>query len=330
MGTAKLAVVIPIYNEEETLPELRRRIREVCDQLEELDWQVVYVNDGSSDSSLEIINNQNAEDPRFTLVNLSRNFGHQAAITAGIAHVDADALIIMDGDLQDPPEVIPDLVACWREGAEVVIAQRTRREERRLRRIGFDLFYKFFGWISDFPIPANAGVFGLLDRTALEAFKKLPERNRYIPGLRSWIGFDQRFVLYSREERAAGTPKVSFRLHVRYALDAIFGFSYKPLRVMTIVGILLCILSAFLGLFFVFKRVLGIETAQTGFTTLVSLILFLGGFHLVSIGLLGEYLVRIYDEVKHRPLYLVKELRGVPPLGNSRSNNDTEIPEVKP
>ena len=307
----KLDIVIPIYDEQENLPELYQRLRDVCDQLDQTDCRVIYVNDGSRDRSLSIMLEQHRTDPRFTVLELSRNFGHQAAITAGLMHAHGDVVVFMDGDLQDPPEVIPDLLECWRGGVQVVRAQRRSRKESGLRRIGFEAFHKVFTWISDFPIPAQTGIFGLVDKQALEEIKKLTEKSRFFPGLRSWVGFEQGIVYYDRQERAGGEPKQSFKRLIKYALDAIFSFSYKPLRMMTAIGIFISTIGFALACFFILRRLLGIEIAQTGFTTLVTLVLFLGGVQLIAIGLLGEYLARIYDEVKQRPLYIVKKGYGV-------------------
>lgn len=308
----KLVVVIPIFNEQENLNELFNRVRESCDSIDEIDWSVIYVNDGSHDRSAAMITDQNRQDSRFTLVELSRNFGHQAALSAGIAHTpdDADAIVIMDGDLQDPPEVIPDLVQAWRDGGQVVRAERRSRQDRGIRRIGFDAFHRIFSLVSDFPFERNAGTFSLLDRQAVIEFNQLPERNRFIPGLRSWIGFDQRTVYYDRHARAAGSPKQTLARLVRYAMDAIFSFSYKPLRLMTWFGVMVSSMGFALACFFVIRRLTGLEQAEMGFTTLVTLILFMGGIQLIAIGLLGEYLGRIYDEVKDRPLYIVRRTTG--------------------
>jgi glycosyltransferase involved in cell wall biosynthesis len=318
-GPLKLAVVIPIYNEREGLPELYRRLRATLDRLPDLQHEVIYVNDGSTDGSLEIMLDQRREDPRFTIVDLSRNFGHQAAITAGLAASDADAAVILDGDLQDPPELIPDLVASWREGAEVVRAQRRTRPERGLRRWGFDLFYRVLGWTSDFPIPSQVGVCGLLDRKALAEMNRLPEKNRFLPGLRAWIGFDQRTVYYDRQQRASGKSRQSLLRLARYGLDGVFSFSYKPLRLMLASGIAICSAGFVFACWFVIKRLAGFEVAQTGFTTLVTLVLFLGGVQLVAVGLLGEYLGRIYDEVKQRPQYIVR--RRIPDVSSEGPND---------
>ena len=306
----RLTIVIPIFDEEEILPELCRRLKAACEGIDDLDWSVLFVNNGSHDRSLELILAKHEEDPRFTALDLSRNFGHQSAITAGLADVRKGAAVIMDGDLQDPPEVIPDLVASWREGAEVVFAVRTGRRETGIRLLGMTLFHRFFQWISDFPIQAGTGVFTLVDEVALAELNRLQETHRFLPGLESWIGFDQRIVHYQREERAAGQPKQSLPKLVCYAFDAIFGFSFKPLRVLTWAGLMISGLGFLLALVFVVRRLIGIETAQTGFTTLITVALVLGGIQLLGIGILGEYLGRVYDETKSRPLFIVRRRIG--------------------
>ena len=319
----KLDIVIPIYNEEDNLAELQDRLQKACDSIEGVEWRVIYVNDGSADRSLPLMLEQQERDKRFSVIDLSRNFGHQAAITAGLAHTESDAVVFMDGDLQDPPEVIPSLVARWREGVQVVRAQRRSRKERGLRRVGFEAFHTLFQWISDFPIPAQTGIFGLLDRQAVEELCRFSEKNRFFPGLRAWVGFEQGEVLYDRQERAGGEPKQSFKRLIKYALDAVFSFSYKPLKLMTATGIFVSTIGFALACFFILRRLLGIEIAQTGFTTLVTLVLFLGGVQLIAIGLLGEYLARIYDEVKQRPLFIVKKKYGSMEAATPARDGDT-------
>lgn len=311
MPRTTLSIIIPIFNEQEVLEELRRRLKTTLEALDSVDWRVIYVDDGSNQTTRQALRQHHDEDPRFTVVELSRNFGHQAAITAGLAHADGDAAIIMDGDLQDPPEVIPDLLAAWRDGGQVVLATRRSRTEWGLRGLGMRLFHALFRLVSDYPIPAHTGVFALLDRSALGAMNQLQERNRFLPGLNTWIGFERRQVEYHRQARAGGEPKQSLGRLVRYALNAVFSFSYKPLRLMTLTGLVISLAGFTLGLVFVFKRLAGIETAQTGFTTLVTLVLFLGGLQLIALGLLGEYLGRVYDEVKRRPVYLVRNRVGI-------------------
>jgi glycosyltransferase involved in cell wall biosynthesis len=306
LGTPTLGIVIPIYNESAGLEELFRRVRLVLDAMPGVEAQVIYVNDGSDDASLDVMLDHHRRDARFTVVDLSRNFGQQAAIAAGLAASTADATVVMDGDLQDPPELIPEMVACWRGGGEVVRAERRTRTERGARRWALDLFHRVFGWLADFPIPAHVGVFGLLDRKALDELNRLGEKNRFLPGLRAWVGFEQRAVYYDRGARAAGLPKQSLGRLFHYAFNGIFSFSYKPLRLMVLAGSVICVTGFALAARFVIRRLAGVEQAQMGFTTLVTLVLFLGGVQLVSIGLIGEYLARIYDEVKARPLFIVR------------------------
>jgi glycosyltransferase involved in cell wall biosynthesis len=303
-----IAVVTPVFNEEAVLPEFMAQLSAVFDAQAGCSWRAVLVDDGSADRSREIIAAAAARDPRFELVELSRNFGFQSALSAGLAHAAAaDAVVTIDADLQDPPDVIPELVAAWQQGAEVVRATRRTRAETGLRRLGFDLFHAVFGRLSDFPIEANSGTFGLLSREAVAAFNQLPERNRFFPGLRAWIGFAQAEVPYDRQLRAAGKPQQTFRRLVRYALDGVFSFSHLPLRLLTYFGIFTAFSGFAVGVFFAVRRILGVETAATGFTTLVTLLLFLGGVQLIAIGVLGEYLGRVYDEVKRRPNYIVKQ-----------------------
>jgi glycosyltransferase involved in cell wall biosynthesis len=305
-----VTVVIPLYNEEQVLPELGRRLAAVFDAHPEVKWDVLLVNDGSRDRSAATVQELAARDPRFALLEFSRNFGFQAALAAGLTHATGDAIVTMDADLQDPPEVIPELVACWRGGAEVVRAVRRSREETGVRRLGMDLFHGLFGRVADFPIEKNTGTFGLLDRVAVAAVNGLPERNRFFPGLRSWVGFQTGEVLYDRKERAAGEPQQTFGKLIRYALDGVFSFSYLPLRVLTYVGIFIALAGFAAALFYAARRILGIETAPTGYTTLITVVLFLGGVQLIGIGVLGEYLARVYDEVKQRPPYIVRRPRG--------------------
>ena len=218
--------------------------------------------------------------------------------------------------------MIPDLLETWRAGGQVVLAARRSRAEGGTRGLAFRLFHALFGWVSDFPIPPHTGVFALLDRSALDALNALGERNRFLPGLNNWIGFDRRQVMYDRQPRAGGEPKQSTGRLIRYGLNAVFSFSYKPLRLMTLSGMAISLVGFVLGLVFVVKRLTGIETAQTGFTTLVTLVLFLGGLQLIAIGLIGEYLGRVYDEVKRRPLYLVSRRLGIEPPGAPESAAD--------
>lgn len=308
MSRPAVTIVAPVFNEEQVLPQTFARLGALFDAHPQFQWRAVLVDDGSRDRSGALLRGQEAADPRFHLVELTRNFGFQAALAAGLAEAaSADAVVTMDADLQDPPEVIPEMLAAWQAGAEVVLAVRRTRQETGLRRWGMDLFHALFGRLTDGPlIASNAGTFGLLDREAVQAFNQLPERHRFFPGLRAWLGFKVAQVAYDRQGRAAGQPQQTLRRLVRYALDGLFSFSRLPLRLLTYSGLFIAGVGFSLGTFYVVRRLIGIEVAQTGFTTLAVLVLFLGGMQLIAIGVLGEYLGRIYDEVKQRPLYVVR------------------------
>jgi glycosyltransferase involved in cell wall biosynthesis len=306
-----LSVVVPIYNEEENIAAFHAAIRTVMDTLEE-NWEVIYVNDGSRDNSLALLVDIQKRDPRVSVVEFSRNFGHQAALTAGLQVAGGNAIMLMDGDFQDPPEVLPRMVKAWEDGAKVVIAQRSSRAETGLRGKLFPLFYKVMGMISDFPIPLNAGIFGLLDRQAADAIINLSEGNRYLPGLRAWVGFPTAIVYYERAGRAAGEAKQTLPKLFKYAMDAIFSFSYKPLRLGMALGGIVLAFTLFLSLVnfgnTVFHlKFFGVIPGAGHIGTLLA-ILFLGSVQLICMGLLGEYIGRIYDEVRRRPLFLIHKL----------------------
>jgi dolichol-phosphate mannosyltransferase len=305
-----ISIVVPIFDEIEILPELHRRLSAVADRLGE-PVELVFVDDGSRDGSAAWLDDAAARDPRVGVVHFSRNFGHQPACSAGLEAARGDAVVLMDGDLQDPPEVIPDFVKAWKGGAEVVFAKRRARDEGLLRGAAYKAFYGVFRRLSEFPIPLDAGVFGLMDRRALDAFLRLEERSRFIPGMRAWVGFRQEQVLYDRERRAAGEPKQDFRRLFRYAFDGITSFSYRPLRVATLLGFAV---SGFALLYLIRVLVfwfLGVDQEVfRGYNTLAVSILFLGGVQLLTIGVLGEYVARIYEEAKRRPLFLVRSRTG--------------------
>jgi polyisoprenyl-phosphate glycosyltransferase len=305
-----ISVVVPIYNEQENLPELRRRMTGALDSTGEA-WELVLVNDGSRDRSADMIRQYHAEDGRIKLINLSRNFGHQPAVTAGIHHARGDCVILIDGDLQDPPEVIPEMVSKWREGYQVVLGERhSRGDAFGARGIGFALFYPIFRRISDLPTVPDAGIFGLMDRAVVTEFNKLPERNRFIPGLRAWLGFKQASVSYDRKDRAGGKPKQTLRRLIKYAMDGMISFSNKPLKASMWMGFTVSGVSFLLGVYYLIDFLRHREKYGSGFTTLILCMLFLGGVQLITIGILGEYIGRIYEEIKQRPLYVVAERIG--------------------
>src|SRR5579871_165256 len=302
-----ISIVVPIYNEEENVVAFHAALQAA---LVKETWEAVYVNDGSRDSSLSLLLAVQQAYPRVTVVEFSRNFGHQPALTAGLQVAKGDAVILMDGGFQDPPEVLPKLIDAWKKGSKVVIAERTGRSESGLRGKLFPLFYKALGFLSDFPVPLNAGIFGLLDRQAVDSMNRLQESNRYIPGLRAWIGFPTSVVRYQRAPRVAGEPKQTVLKLFRYGLDAIFSFSYKPLRIALVLGCLAFALALGLGLGFAISMLFGrkLLPSATGYIAMLLSILLVGAVQLICIGLLGEYIGRIYDEVRRRPLYLVHKV----------------------
>jgi polyisoprenyl-phosphate glycosyltransferase len=311
-----VSVVVPIFNEQENLPELRRRMTAALDSSGET-WELVLVDDGSRDNSPTIIREFHQQDPRIKIVSLSRNFGHQPAVTAGIHNAGGDCVVLIDGDLQDPPEAIPDMIKKWKEGFQVVLGERTSRAERGTRAIGFRLFYPILRRLTDLPNAPDAGIFGLMDRAVVDEFNKLPERNRFIPGLRSWLGFRQTSVFYDRADRAAGKPKQTMTRLIRYAADGMVSFSLRPLRFATWLGFIVSIIAFVLAVFYFITFFTLHKESGSGFTTLILSMLFLGGVQLIATGILGEYIGRIYEEVKQRPLYVVREKTGFGPDGKS-------------
>ncbi|MGA8596797.1 MAG: glycosyltransferase family 2 protein [Bryobacteraceae bacterium] len=307
-----ISIVIPIYNEEVLVAQLNAEIHRVMASSPE-PWEVIYVNDGSSDKSLELLMEIHERFPKTVVVaDLSRNWGHQAAITAGVSLAKGAATIIMDGDFQDPPALIPEMVAAWKRGAEVVIARRTARNESGIRRFLFPLFYRLLGYLSDYPIPLDAGVFGLMDRRACAVISSLQETNRFLPGLRSWIGFRTVFIDFERPARAGGEPKQTFVRLVKYAFDAILSFSYKPLRIGLAFGVTMAFLSIVAALVLAIMRVrhLGIfrDNIVMGYASLMCTVLLMASVQLICTGILGEYTGRIYDEVKRRPLFVIRNV----------------------
>jgi glycosyltransferase involved in cell wall biosynthesis len=298
-----VSVVIPIYNEEEIFHLLHTAVSEAMETTGE-EWEVVYVNDGSKDSSLELLLQCQARDPHVVVVDLSRNFGHMGAINAGLNVAEGDAVILMDGDLQDPPSVLPQMVAEWRKGAQVVTAvRRSRKERRKYLALIFPLFYKFFAAMSDYPIPINAGIFGLIDRQALDSINSLQEGNRYFPGLRAWVGYKNSIVYYDRADRIGGEGKLSFMSRIKYAFDAICSFSYKPLRISAASGIVCMAIGVALAVSLLVSNF-------SAYTPLIAAMFFLAGLQMICLGAVAEYIGRIYDEVRRRPLSIIRKVYG--------------------
>ena len=303
--TPILSVVVPVFNEEEVLPTLLDRLGAAVDSTG-ADAEFVFVNDGSADRSLDLLRERQQRDGRIVILNLARNFGHQAALTAGLRAARGDAVILMDADLQDPPEMIREFVARWHKGYKVVLASRESRAERGVRRWLLDLFYKVFRWMGA-EVRVESGIFGLMDRRIVDLLNEFTERHRYLPGLRNWLGFATTSIHYHRDARVAGVEKQTLGKLLHYGLDAIFSFSNAPLRLSLLVGIIVSGLSISYGLILFVQRILGIDVVR-GFTTPTVAILVLSGVQLITIGILGEYVARIYDEVKRRPLYIVDEV----------------------
>jgi polyisoprenyl-phosphate glycosyltransferase len=304
-----LSVVAPVFDEEETLETFYRR---TVAALDALPFELVLVDDGSRDATPRILEQLAAEDRRVRVVGLSRNFGHQAAITAGLDHAAGNVVVMIDADLQDPPEVIPEMLARWRNGADVVSGVReSRAGETRMKLITARWFYRLFGRLARIDLEQNAGDFRLLDRSALDALGSMRERNRFLRGMTVWVGFNQDTVRYQRDPRFAGETKYTFRRMIRFSLDAISSFSYLPLQFATLVGFIFS-LVAFLAI----PIAIGFRIAGQfvpGVTTVLLVVLLLGGVQLITVGIIGEYLGRVYDEVKRRPLYIVRERLNVPP-----------------
>jgi polyisoprenyl-phosphate glycosyltransferase len=299
-----ISVVVPVFNEEELIRSFHAAVTDAMCEVGE-DWEVVYVNDGSRDSSLQLLRELQTEDGHVAVVDLSRNWGHMGAISAGLQTARGDAVVLMDGDFQDPPEVVPELVAAWRDGAQVVTAVRRSRQERRkvLAKL-FPLFYRVLGALSDFPIPLNAGIFGLLDRQAVDSINFLREGNRYLPGLRAWVGYKTGVVYYDRQDRAGGDGKLTFLSRIKYAMDAITSFSYKPLRLSFVLAGFSISLAAILAV----SGMVSSSPINPLAYGVAAAVFVMGALVLLSLGVLGEYLGRVYDEVRSRPLSIINKV----------------------
>lgn len=312
----KVSIIVPCYNEEEILSELFRRITVVAETWE-LEWEVICVDDGSSDSTLEKLISQNKKDGRWKIISFSRNFGHQPAISCGIYHATGDAVIVIDADLQDPPEELHRFIKKWQEGYEVVYAVRTKRKENIFKRLSYWLFYRIMARLSSFEIPLDSGDFCVMDRKVVNVLNSMPEKNRFVRGLRAWSGFKQTGLEYERQARVGGDSKYTFKKLVTLALDGILSFSSVPLTFASYLGVAVSVLSLGGMTFTLVQRIfkdffssIGLGPVP-GFATIVISILFLGGVQLIFLGIIGTYLSRIYDEVKGRPQWIIKEVKGV-------------------
>jgi polyisoprenyl-phosphate glycosyltransferase len=299
-----VSVVVPIYNEEDLIVQFHEAVTSALRGVTE-EWEIVYVNDGSTDSSLEVLKGLQTLDSHLVVVELSRNWGHMGAVSAGLNTACGRAVILMDGDFQDPPSVLPQLIDAWRKGAEVVVGvRRSRQEKRRILARLFPLFYRVLGVLSDYPIPLNAGIFSLMDRKAVDALLAMRERNPYLPGMRAWVGYRNAVVYYDRQDRAAGEGKLSFMSRIKYAMDAFTSFSYKPMRI----SFGSFVLSSCMALFLASAMLFSTNPVRTAALGVTCAVFFVGGLLLLSVGVLGEYIGRVYDEVRDRPLSIISQV----------------------
>jgi dolichol-phosphate mannosyltransferase len=304
----QLSVVIPIFNEQEVVPELHRRLLATFKQIEER-YELVYVDDGSSDNSLSLLASLTHKDPHVRVISLSRNFGHQTAISAGMQYATGDGVIVMDGDLQDPPEILPRFIEKWKEGYEVVFGIRTRRKENILKRAAYSFFYRLLHKISYLDIPIDSGDFCIMDKCVVNILNKMPERNRFVRGLRTWVGFRQTGIVYEREKRFAGTPKYTFTKLLKLAYDGLITFSFYPLQLSTKLGFLFSFLAMMFALVIMYLKIMT-GFAPQGWASTIVVILFISGLQFFILGIFGEYIGRIFEESKARPPYIVKTMLG--------------------
>lgn len=319
------SVIVPMYNEEEVIVHTYRRLKAVMDTTDK-PYELIFVNDGSKDRTVQIMKALGEEDPNVRLIDFSRNFGHQIAISAGMDYAEGDAIVVIDADLQDPPEVILKMIDKWKEGYEVVYGRRLKRKgETLFKKLTALAFYRLLKSMTSVDIPLDTGDFRLIDRKVCDVLRGLKEKNRFVRGLISWIGFRQTSVEYVREERFAGETKYPLKKMISFALDGITSFSYKPLKIASYLGFALSI-GGFLYLLVVLYQRLFTDTTETGWTTIVALNLLFNGIILILLGVIGEYIGRIYDESKNRPLYIVREVTGHAGGGEARQDGGGQEP----
>jgi polyisoprenyl-phosphate glycosyltransferase len=316
-----ISVIFPVYNERETLQELKARLTPVLEERVDGSFEVLFVDDGSRDGSDLIIDGFHERDPRFKAIHFSRNFGHQAALQAGLDASAGDAVVLMDADLQDPPEVLEQFIKHWKQGYDVVYAVRRKRKEGVWKRAAYAVFYRTMKALAEIDVPLDAGDFCLMDRRVVDTLVSLKERNRFLRGLRSWVGFRQIGVEYERNARHAGEPKFTLRKLVRLALSGYIGFSAAPLRMATWLGLIAALTGFLVAVFTLYTKLAGIYSPR-GWASTLAVTMFIGGVQLLMLGVIGEYLSRVYDEVRQRPLYIVRSRAGV--LGDADVSELTE------
>ena len=303
----ELSVVIPFFNEEQNIPLLLEQLRKVISGMGINDYELIFVDDGSRDGTVRVLQSLMTDDERIVLVELSRNFGHQVAVSAGLDHAVGKAVVVMDADLQDPPSVVPELVKKWREGYDVAYAVRQNRKEHWLKRTAYKIFYRLLSRISSVTVPLDAGDFCCMDQRVVRILVAMPERTRFVRGLRCWVGLRQVGVPYDRDARYGGEPKYGFWRLVLLAIDGFVSLSHVPLRLVTTLGFIMSAFALMLGAFFIIKKML-IGLSPPGYASTMTAIFLLAGIQLVTIGVVGEYIGRIFDEVKGRPLYVLRRI----------------------
>ena len=302
----KISVVIPMYNEEEVVKTSYLRIQKVMEDLKQYDYEMLFVDDGSRDKTLSLLQEIAKENQKVKILSLSRNFGHQAAVTAGIQYVTGDAVIIMDADLQDPPELLPEMLALWEEGNEVIYGQRrSRKGESAFKLLTAKMFYRTLNALSDVEIPKDTGDFRLVDKKVIDVINTMPEHNKFLRGLFSWVGFQQKAYFYEREERKAGKTKYPFQKMWKLASDGIISFSTKPLKIVGGLGCVTIILSIAILIYSLVSYAFHLNHLTPGWTSIMVAITLFSGVQLVSIWIISEYIARIYDETRHRPEYII-------------------------
>ncbi len=300
------SIVVPVYNEEAVVAECYKQLKEVMDSTGE-NYELIFVNDGSKDKTAEMVRTYCQQDNNVKFIDFSRNFGHQIAITAGMDLSRGDAIVVIDADLQDPPRVILEMIKKWHEGYDVVYGKRLKRKgETIFKKLTAAAFYRFLKKMTDVDIPVDVGDFRLIDRSVCDAMKKINERNRFVRGIISWLGFNQGEVMYERDKRLAGETKYPLKKMLKFALDGVLSFSFKPLKLATILGVLASA-AGFIYLLYALYQKFFTDSTVAGWTSLVTLILIFNGLVLIMLGIIGEYIGRIYDETKNRPLYVIRE-----------------------
>ena len=306
MKKKKISLVIPMYYEEKVAEECYKRVKDNLQKLKDYNHEIIFVNDGSTDKTLEILTNIAEKDKNVKVISFSRNFGHQAAVTAGLQYVTGDAIVIMDADLQDPPELIPDMIKLWEDGNEVIYGKRKSRQgESAFKLLTAKMFYKTLNALSDVEIPRDTGDFRLVDKKVVDTINSLPEHNKFLRGLFSWVGYKQTAFEYERKERFAGETKYPLKKMLKLASDGIISFSTKPLKIVGILGMISIIISICLLIYALVSYFSKSVSISAGWTSIMVVVTFFGGIQLMSIWIIAEYVGRIYDETKQRPQYII-------------------------